>query len=107
MATSVEQFKLLMRVDGNEDDMLIKIYLDAAEQYVHTAVGADDAFFEEEKIQDLLATAIYALAGSYYTYRISVSDVTLTPVDATMNSIIGQMRGRYDYWKVGDVDETN
>ena len=107
MAIELNEFKNLMRVDGNEDDTLIQMYLDTAEQFIKSAVGTDDNFFEKETVAKLYETATYALAGSYYTYRISTSETAVMPIDSTMNSIIGQLRGQYDLFMAGDLDETN
>lgn len=105
MAIELEEFKNLMRVDGNDDDTLMQMYLDTAKGYIYGAIGAEDGFYSLETVDKIFTTAVYALAGSYYTYRISISDTTIAPVDATMNSIIGQLRGRYDLWKEGGLDE--
>ena len=104
MATELDEFKNLMRVDGDEDNALMQMYLNAAENFVHSAIGAENAFYALEVVDKLVTTAIYALAGSYYTYRISISEITIAPIDATMNSIIGQLRGQYDLWKESDLD---
>lgn len=107
MAIELDEFKNLMRVDGDEDDTLMQMYLDAAQRFIQTAVGADTEFFGKDTVTKLYETATYALAGSYYTYRISTSETAIMPIDATMNSIIGQLRGQYDLVMAGDLDETN
>ncbi|MCW8645704.1 head-tail connector protein, partial [Streptococcus macedonicus] len=43
----------------------------------------------------LYDTAVLALASSYYTYRVALTDTMTYPIDLTLNSVVGQMRGLY------------
>lgn len=96
MSVTVEDIKNMMAVDGNDDDILIEGYLTAATSFVKNAIGSDETFFEKEDVVPLFDVAVKALAGSYYQYRIALSDTQTYAIDLTLNSIIGQLRGLYD-----------
>lgn len=104
----VDTFKTAYRVDGNDDDQLIKLYLDAANSFVKNAVGSDDTFFEQTTVKATFETAVLAYAGTLYQYRASVSDVQPYEVNSTCNSIIGQLRGKYaDFLEAKDAEKNN
>ncbi|MDN6452587.1 MAG: phage gp6-like head-tail connector protein, partial [Lactiplantibacillus plantarum] len=62
-----------------------------------------------EGVNDLFETAVYALAGSYWTYRTSITAIAVNPVDLVVDSIIGQLRGLYSQkqYEAGTNDESN
>ena len=104
----VETFKTAYRIDGNDDDHLIKLYLDAANSFVKNAVGSDDTFFDQPSVKAAFETAVLAYAGTLYQYRASVSDVQPYEVNSTCNSIIGQLRGKYaSFEEEQDAQENN
>lgn len=92
-------------MDGDQDDQLVQGYLDAAKAFVKGAIGDDDSFYRLPDVKPLFESAVTALAATYYQYRLSLSDTQTYPVDLTVNSIIGQLRGRYAE-KAGDNSET-
>lgn len=99
MTVNIEQFKTLMRVDFADDDAIINGYLLAAENYIKDAIGMDDNFYAQSAVVDRYETAVYAYAGTLYTYRISMTETKAVTMDATVNSIVGQLRGRYAEWE--------
>lgn len=104
MAVSVDDVKNVLYLDGNADDGLIQGYLDAAKQFVMGAVGSDNSFYQQGDVQPLFDVAVKSLAATYYQYRLALSDTQTYPVDLTVNSIIGQLRGMFAL-KEGDDDE--
>ncbi len=90
------------RIDGSLDDELLEAYIRAAESYIKNAVGADEGFYADN---DLFDVAVIALASSYYTERTALSSTQLYPVNLTLNSIIGQLRGKFS--EVAQDGETN
>lgn len=99
MAANLETLKLSLRIDGDDDDELLKGYLSAATSYIKQAIGDDDSvlgFYEMDGVSNLFETAVYALAGSYWYYRISITSSPVNPVDLVVDSIIGQLRGLYN-----------
>ena len=96
MSVTVEDIKSMMAVDGNDDNTLIESYLTAATSFVKNAIGSDEAFYEKADVATLFDVAVKVLAGSYYQYRIALSDTQTYAIDLTLNSIIGQLRGLYD-----------
>ena len=106
MAADLEALKSSLRIDGDDDDELLKGYLSAATSYIEQAIGDDNSvpgFYEMEGVNDLFETAVYALAGSYWYYRTSITSNAVNPVDLVLDSIIGQLRGLYNQ-KQDEVD---
>lgn len=97
MAVTVNDFKTAFRVDGTDDDTLITGYISAAKNFIQNAIGEDsDAkFYSDDRVSALFDTATLSLAGTYYTYRVALTDVANTAIDLTLNSIIGQLRSLY------------
>ncbi|WP_265478611.1 head-tail connector protein [Lactiplantibacillus plantarum] len=99
MSLNIQDLKNSLRIDGDQDNVLLKRYLDAATSYVKGAVG-DEAdvpgFYDDVRVINNFETAVISLAGTYWTYRQSISSVSAVPIDLVLNSIIGQLRGEYD-----------
>lgn len=95
MSVTKEQVMLALNLDESDDTNLIDAYIKTAELFVKNAVGNADGFFEQENVKSLYDTAVLALASSYYTYRVALTDTMTYPVDLTLNSAIGQLRGLY------------
>lgn len=107
MAADLETLKSSLRIDGDDDDKLLKGYLSAATSYIKQAIGDETSvpgFYEMEDVNDLFETAVYALAGSYWYYRTSITLNAVNSVDLVVDSIIGQLRGLYSQ-KQGEVDD--
>ena len=103
---SVEEFENAFHIDDTqEDSALISGYIAAAQSYVVNAVGEDidSNFYKDERVASLFKTAVMSLAGTYYQYRLALSDVQTYGIDLTLNSIIGQLRGLWDEIE-GDLD---
>ncbi|WP_349623914.1 head-tail connector protein [Lactiplantibacillus plantarum] len=112
MAADLETLKSSLRIDGDDDDNLLRGYLSAATSYIKQAIGDDNSvlgFYEMEGVKDLFETAVYALAGSYWTYRTSITAIAVNPVDLVVDSIIGQLRGLYSQkqYEAGTNDKSN
>ena len=96
MAVEVDDLKAVLYLDGDEDNLLLGAYLEAAEQFTINAVGNEVAgFYERPEVVPLFDAAVKARAATLYQYRIELTDVPTYPVDLTFNSIIGQLRGMY------------
>ncbi|MFT8879252.1 MAG: head-tail connector protein [Oenococcus sp.] len=105
MTILLADIKNSLKVDYDDDDGLLTRYLAAATAFITSAVGEDDAnndFYSQSNVQPLFETAVMSLVGTYYTYRASVSNLGAIPVDLTMSSIIGQLRGLYDTWTIAN-----
>lgn len=99
MSLMLQDLKNSLRIDGDQDDTLLRRYLDAATGYVKAAVGDESevpGFYDEVQIVNKYETAVISLAGTYWTYRQSVSTVSAVPIDLVLQSIIGQLRGQYE-----------
>lgn len=104
----VDQVKDLLYLDGNTDDDLISAYISAAESFVKNAVGSAKSFWADSQVTPLETMAVMSLAATYYQNRLALSDTQTFPIDLTVNSIIGQLRGLYaemvENNKDGDTD---
>lgn len=90
----VPQVRDMLYLDDDSDDQLLDSYIKAAQSFVHSAVGEDvNGFYDDSRVKSLVTLAVMSLAGTYYQNRLALSDVQMYPVDLTMNSIIGQLRG--------------
>lgn len=101
----IRKVKNILYLDGDQDDQLVQGYVTAAKSFVKGAIGDDDSFYQQPDVKPLFESAVTALAATYYQYRLSLSDTQTFPINLTVNSIIGQLRGRYAE-KVGDHSET-
>lgn len=100
----LDDLKLSLRIDGDDDDRLLNSYINAAEVYIKTAVGGDDEFWQQEDVIAVQKIAILALAGAYYDYRAALQDVMTYPINLTLNAIISQLRGKLALYEEGDND---
>ena len=96
----VKRVREMLYLDDDSDDSLIETYVKAAQSYVHNAVGADvNGFYDDVQVSSLVNLAVMSLAGTYYQNRLALSDVQTYPVDLTVNSIIGQLRGIHNLYE--------
>lgn len=104
MSVTKNDVMLALNLDESDDVALIQAYITTAEIYVKNAVGDAGSFFEQENVKPLYDTAVLALASSYYTYRVALADTMTYPIDLTLNSVIGQLRGLYAVYCEGDAN---
>lgn len=96
MAVTIDDLKAVLYLDGNDEDALLQSYIDAADQFIIGAVGDEvPAFWDDSKVIMLHDLAVKSLAATYYQYRLSMADTQVYQIDMTVNSILGQLRGRY------------
>lgn len=107
VSQTVDRVKDVLYLDGNEDDVLLSSYVLAANSFVHNAIGQDvNGFYSEPSVSALVSTAVISLAATYFQNRLSLSDTQTFPIDLTVNSIIGQLRGmRNTFEEKGDNSE--
>jgi|SRR5699024_9639493 len=107
VSQTVDRVKDVLYLDGNEDDVLLSSYVLAANSFVHNAIGQDvNGFYSEPSVSALVSTAVISLAATYFQNRLSLSDTQTFPIDLTVNSIIGQLRGiRNTFEEKGDSNE--
>lgn len=108
MAVTIDDLKAVLYLDGNDEDALLQSYIDAADQFVIGAVGDDvTGFWDDSKVTALHDLAVKSLAATYYQYRLSMADTQTYQIDMTVNSILGQLRGRYASAKEAQQDEAS
>ena len=105
---TIERVKNVLYLDGNDDDPLLYSYVCAAYAFVHNAVGDDiNGFYSDTNVSSLVEMATVSLAATYFQNRLSLSDTQTFPIDLTVNSIIGQLRGiRNTFEEKSDNSET-
>ena len=108
VSQTVDRVKDVLYLDGNEDDVLLSSSVLAANSFVHNAIGQDvNGFYSEPSVSALVSTAVISLAATYFQNRLSLSDTQTFPIDLTVNSIIGQLRGmRNTFEEKSDSSET-
>lgn len=108
MAVTIDDLKAVLYLDGNDEDAMLQSYIDAADQFVIGAVGDDvSGFWDDSKVTVLHDLAVKSLAATYYQYRLSMADTQTYQIDMTVNSILGQLRGRYVYAKEGQDEASD
>lgn len=95
MSVSKETIMQTLNLDDADDTALIPAYIESAQQYIINAVGNDPKFYDLDSVESLFDTAVIALTSSYFTYRVALTDTVTYPINLTLNSIIGQLRGLY------------
>lgn len=65
---SLNELKAHLKIDGNEEDVLINSYLNLAKKYVLSYTGLTE---EQASLKDDLTFAVLALAGDFYENRIN------------------------------------
>ena len=108
VSQTVDRVKDVLYLDGNEDDVLLSSYVLAANSFVHNAIGEDvNGFYEDTNVDSLVMMATVSLAATYFQNRLALSDTQTFPIDLTVNSIIGQLRGmRNTFEEKSDSSET-
>lgn len=89
---SVDTIKDALRIDGNDDDVLIQGYIDTAEEYVANAVIdglASKTLISSSKYR----LAVIILVQFWYSNR--ATDIKQTPYQ--VRSLIQQLRG--EFWQ--------
>jgi len=106
----LKDLKLSLRIDDDEEDSaILSRNLTAAEAYVKGAVGSDDGlmsgFYEMPKAKTLYEIVVIAIASAWYTYRSASMTGRANVVDLTSNSIIAQLRAKYEREKQEREDD--
>lgn len=87
---SVDTIKDALRIDGNEDDVLIQSYIDTAKEYVANAV-IDGPASEPLTSNRKYRLAVIILVQFWYSNR--ATDIKQTPYQ--VRSLIQQLRGKF------------
>lgn len=104
MSVSKETIMQTLNLDETEDTALIPAYIETARQYIINSVGNDPKFYDRDSVKSLFDTAVIALTSSYFMYRVALTDTATYPVNLTLNSIIGQLRGLYATYSEEEVN---
>ena len=85
---TLEQVKDYLRVDGDDDDNIIQVMMEAAKEYIISAVGEDD---EEDKTAKILFCAI--VQNMYDNRELMQSDIQQRKaIEYTFKSMILQLQ---------------
>lgn len=99
MSLELEDIKLALRIDTDDDDSLLNTFMTAAQDYVKGTVGKEEAvegFYDENPRFD---TVVIMLTDHYYKYRTAVSDASnklqVVEIPFGVKSLILQLKGSY------------
>ena len=81
---NIETIKNALRIDGNDDDIMLQGYLNAAEDYVNNAIGAETDYSNDRRFR----FAVILLVQFWYSNR--TTDMQHTPYQVL--SMIQQLR---------------
>ena len=93
-AVSLETAKLFMKIDGDAEDQLILMFIDAAEASVENYIGTPLA--DLEPIRGDLQRAILLLVSFYFEHRnIASFGMTVQMTPSIVTSILDSYRERW------------
>lgn len=96
MLLTVEEAKLFLRVDYDEDDDLIRLLIDNAEIYLKDAIDDYGSKIGNERFQNKVKLAMLVLVSNWYDNRDFTEFKTDEKVRYTIHSLIQQMKhGNY------------
>jgi len=101
MVISLEEVKTFIRVDYDDDDNLIELLIDNAENYLKDAIDDYDSKIENERFKNKTRLAILVLVSNWYDNRDFTEFKIEEKVRYTLHSLIQQMKHGY----YGDKNE--
>ena len=75
---TLDTIKQYLRVDGNDDDMILNMLLDSAIQYCTSYMGCTRE--DLEKYDDVTIVVLALISDSYEVRQFTTSTVTLNPI---------------------------
>ncbi len=103
MTVELADLKISLRVDIDTDNDILQSYIDSAVAFLKNAIGADDAnntFYSRSDVSPLFDTATLALAGTYYSNRSALTNISAVPVPLVSDNIIDQLRMMWEDWQL-------
>lgn len=97
MIVTLEEAKLYLRIDGNEDDILLDTLIAAAEEYIKNATGKE--FDNSSRLAKLLCLV---LITDWYENRAQTDKIS-EKYRFTVQTILGQLKYRPEE-EAGDGD---
>lgn len=82
---TLETLKQYLRVDGDEDDILLTAYLDGAKEYMCSFLGCTDK--DLDKYAPLAVVAMAIVADAYEVRQFTSSTITKNPLIEQMLSM--------------------
>lgn len=75
---TLDTIKRYLRIDGNDDDMILNMLLDSAIQYCTSYMGCTKK--DLEKYDDVTVVVLALISDSYEVRQFTTSTVTLNPI---------------------------
>lgn len=75
---TLDTIKQYLRIDGNDDDMILNMLLDSAVQYCTSYMGCTKE--DLEKYDDVTVVVLALISDSYEVRQFTTSTVTLNPI---------------------------
>ena len=97
MKLTLEEVKLYLRVDNEEEDNLIETLVDSAYSYMNNAVDSFNDKYEKENFKSMCDIIILTLITEWYDTRIYSKDDRKDKVSHIVTAMIQQLQyGSYD-----------
>lgn len=97
MKLTLEEVKLYLRVDNEEEDKLIETLVDSAYSYMNNAVDSFNDKYEKENFKSMCDIIILTLITEWYDTRIYSKDDRKDKVSHIITAMIQQLQyGNYD-----------
>lgn len=75
---TLDTIKQYLRIDGNDDDMILNMLLDSAIQYCTSYMGCTKE--DLEKYDDVTVVVLALISDSYEVRQFTTSTITLNPI---------------------------
>ena len=75
---TLDTIKQYLRIDGNDDDMILNMLLDSSIQYCTSYMGCNKE--DLEKYDDVTIVVLALISDSYEVRQFTTSTVTLNPI---------------------------
>lgn len=75
---TLDTIKQYLRIDGNDDDMILNMLLDSAIQYCTSYMGCTKE--DLEKYEDVTVVVLALICDSFEVRQFTTSTVTLNPI---------------------------
>ncbi len=91
----LNKLKLSIRIDSDDDDSILEIFMTSASDYITSAIGDKvEKFYDNNSRFD---TAVILLTDHYYKTRSATNEADLKKVPYGVDTLILQMKGDYYY----------
>lgn len=81
---TLDEVKLHCRIDYDDEDTLLQLYIDAALEACQKHIGKS---FEEQEFTPAIKAGCLLYIGSLYSYRETIADLTIKEIPHTVDML--------------------